>query len=66
MKSEYRQVVESIISHEAKLAEVKKTHDEAVARVAQTTEWVKFNEASLKKYEGRLAVLEAGLTGSES
>ncbi|QQX60928.1 hypothetical protein [Pseudomonas chlororaphis] len=60
MKSEYRQVVESIISQEAKLAEVKKMHDEALARVAQTAEWVKFNEASLKKYEDRLAEIESG------
>ncbi|BAV74185.1 bacteriophage host specificity protein [Pseudomonas chlororaphis subsp. aurantiaca] len=60
MKSEYRQVVESIISQKAKLAEVKKMHDGALARVAQTAEWVKFNEASLKKYEDRLAEIESG------
>ncbi|UUT22138.1 hypothetical protein [Pseudomonas sp. T8] len=59
MKSEYRQVVESIISQEAKLAEVKKMHDGALARVAKTAEWVKFNEASLKKYEDRLAEIES-------
>jgi len=62
MKSEYRQIVESIISQEAKLAEVKRMQAEAVARLEQTTEWVAFNEASLEKYNDRLAELEAGLT----
>lgn len=61
MKSEYRQVVESIISQEAKLAEVKRLHAEAVARVELTGEWVTFNETSLEKYQNRLVNLEAGV-----
>jgi hypothetical protein len=55
-----------VIAQEEKLAEVKKMHDEAVARVAQTAEWVKFSEASLKNYQDRLAEIEARLTASES
>lgn len=66
MKGEYRQIVESIISQEAKLAEVKRMHAEAVARLEQTTEWVAFNEASLEKYMDRLAKLEAGVTPLET
>ena len=62
MKSEYQQIVESIISQEAKLAEVKRMHAEAVAHVGLTAEWVAFNEASLEKYQDRLAKLEVGVT----
>lgn len=58
MKSEYRQIVESIISQEAKLAEVKKMYDGAVARERELAGAVQFNEASLKKHEDRLAELE--------
>ncbi|WP_052506144.1 DUF1983 domain-containing protein [Pseudomonas sp. MRSN 12121] len=65
MKSEYRQVVESITSQEAKLAEVKKMHGEALACVVQTAELVKFNEASLKKYEDRLAEIERASIANE-
>jgi hypothetical protein len=61
MKSEYRQAVESVIAQEMKLAEVTKLHAEAVARVAQTAEWVSRNEASLNACEDRLAKLEEDL-----
>ncbi|WP_421557771.1 hypothetical protein [Pseudomonas canadensis] len=61
MKSEYRQAVESVIAQEAKLAEVKGIHEDAVARVAQTTEWVSRNESSLNACEDRLAKLEVDL-----
>ncbi|MCP6695878.1 hypothetical protein [Pseudomonas donghuensis] len=61
MKSEYRQAVESAIAQEVKLAEVRKLHDEVVARSAQTAEWVRLNEASLKKCEDRLAELEKAM-----
>ncbi|AOA04591.1 hypothetical protein [Pseudomonas sp. TMW 2.1634] len=61
MKSEYRQAVESVISQEAKLAEVKEIHAQAVECVAKTAKWVALNEASLKKYEDRLAELELPL-----
>lgn len=61
MKSEYRQAVESVIAQEAKLAEVKKLHDEALDRLRETTEWVELNEATLKKYEDRLSGIEASL-----
>lgn len=58
MKSEYRRAVESVIAQEAKLAEVKKMHAQALAQVKKTTEWVSFNEASLKAYEAKLASME--------
>ncbi|WP_162094824.1 hypothetical protein [Pseudomonas chlororaphis] len=61
MKSKYRQAVESVIAQEAKLAEVKKMHDEAVGRLQKTAEWLALNEASLKSYEDRLAELERSL-----
>lgn len=59
MKSEYRQAIESVIAQEAKLAEIKAMHAEAVEQVAKTAEWVMLNEASLKKDEDRLAELES-------
>ena len=58
MKSEYRQAVESVIAQEAKLAEVQTMHDEAVDRLAQTSEWLSFNKASLQKLNDKLAELE--------
>ncbi|MGF6318744.1 hypothetical protein [Pseudomonas frederiksbergensis] len=58
MKSKYRQALELVISQEAKLAEVKKMHDGAVARERELAEAVQLNEASLKKHEDRLAELE--------
>lgn len=59
MKSEYRQIVESIISQESKLAEASLMHAEAVERLAKTAEWVAHNEVSLKGLEDRLTELEA-------
>ncbi|MBV4478278.1 hypothetical protein [Pseudomonas botevensis] len=61
MKSEYRQAVELVIAQEAKLAEAREIHEEAVARVTQTAEWISLNEASLNACEDRLAKLEVKL-----
>lgn len=65
MKSEYRQAVEAVIAQEAKLAEVRRMHAEALAQVKKTTELVAFNEGALKEYDGRLAKLEAARPNGE-
>lgn len=65
MKSQYRQAVESVISQEAKLAEVSRLHNEALAHVAETTKWLALNEKTLEEYEGRLAGLEAANPNGE-
>ena len=66
MKSEYRQAVESVIAQEAKLAEVRRLHGDALARVAETTKWLGLNEKTLEEYESRLAELEAAVPNERS
>ena len=61
MKSEYRQVVESIISQEAKLAEVVRMHAEAVAKEKQLAGALRLNQETLSRYEARVAEIEGGL-----
>lgn len=59
MKSTYRQAVESVISQEAKLAEVAKLHADAVAREKQLAEALRSNQETLDRYEACVAGLES-------
>ncbi|WP_324727155.1 hypothetical protein [Pseudomonas chlororaphis] len=66
MKSEYRQVVESIICCEQKLREAKVIQREAKEKLAQADGFVIYQETSLRESEQRLAELELKILGAEA
>ena len=66
MKSEYRELIESIVDKKQKLAEAKGMQAEAITQLAKVDGYVSFNEASLKESEDRLAELEVMIFGSET
>lgn len=58
MKSEYRQVAESVIAQGVALIEVTKLHADAAVREKQFSEDLQLSECVLAKYEVRVAELE--------
>jgi hypothetical protein len=66
MKSQYRELVESIIGKKQKLTEAKGMQAEARVQLVKMDGYVSFNETSLKESEDRLAELEALIFGSET
>ncbi|MEW7854778.1 hypothetical protein AB2M95_02625 [Pseudomonas chlororaphis] len=63
MKSEYRELIESIVGKKQKLAEAKRMQSDAKAQLMKVDGYVSFNEASLNESEARLAELETLIFG---
>ncbi|WP_313328728.1 hypothetical protein [Pseudomonas qingdaonensis] len=66
MKSEYRWLVESILSCRQKLKEAKAIQRDAQEKLTQADGFVIYQEASLRENERKLAEIEAVLFGSEA
>lgn len=66
MKSEYRCLIEAIISSEQKLREAKAIQRDAQEKLTQANGFVAYQETSLRESEQRLVELESRLFRSEA